>query len=84
MLTQHNDLYNPAHHVKSREQHEEVVKSLVDLLGGEDDEGEDVTNKTKASHHDQDDSLNNEGEGSQPHNGTIRGFSSYSLLLFGI
>ena len=66
MLTQHNDLYNPAHHVKSREQHEEVVKSLVDLLGGEDDEGEDVTNKTEAGDDGEKDPLNKERECFKP------------------
>ena len=35
------------YHVKYREQEEEVVESLVDCLGGENDEGEDVTNKSK-------------------------------------
>ena len=38
----------------------------MNCLGGEDDEGEDVTNETKASNEDDEESLNQVGVGVEP------------------
>ena len=54
------------YHVKYREQQEKIVECLVDCLGWENDEGEDVTNKTKAGNDGEEDPLNKEREGFEP------------------
>ena len=43
------------------------MEGFVDCLGGENDEGEDVTNKTKAGHEEQQNSFHDEGERRKPH-----------------
>ena len=55
-----------AHHVIDGEEKEEVVESLVDCLGGENDEGEDVTNETKAGNYSKKDSTKEERHSTEP------------------
>ena len=52
--------------VKYGEKEEEIVKSLVDCLGGEDDEGEDVTDEAKAGDDAKKNSLDKEGKSVKP------------------
>ena len=54
------------YHVKYREEEKEVVESLVDCLGGEDDEGEDVTNKSKGGNNSQENTTKEETQGWEP------------------
>ena len=57
------------YHVKYGEEKKEVVECLVDCLGREDDEGEDVSNKSKHGNGGEKNTLHKEGEGTQPLNG---------------
>ena len=45
------------------------MEGLVDCLGGEDDEGEDVANQSKTSNDGEEHTLHKEGERVQPRNG---------------
>ena len=57
---------NRPHHVKYGEEEEEVVEGLVDCLGGEDDEGEDVANQSKTSNGGEEHTFHKEGKCVQP------------------
>ena len=54
------------YHVKYGEEKKEVVECLVNSLGGEDDEGEDVSNKTKHGNDGEKDTLHKKREGIEP------------------
>ena len=48
------------------------MEGLVDCLGGEDDEGEDVANQSKSSNDGEEHTLHKEGERVQPRSGCWR------------
>ena len=60
-----------AHHVIDGEKEEEVVESLVDCLGGENYEGEDVTNETKAGNYSKKYSTKEERHSTEPGRGLV-------------
>ena len=60
-----------AHHVIDGEEKEEVVESLVDCLGGENDEGEDVTDETKAGNNSKEDTTQEERHSTEPGRGLV-------------
>ena len=61
------------------------MEGLVDCLGGEDDEGEDVANQSETSNDGEEHTLHKEGESVQPRSGCWRKLiieTNYNLITF--